>query len=72
MNQMLKNPDVKNANKSKNRLTPVKLESKKQEKNYWPRRRDRAGKAPTSDAEKPRPTYLTLRKNLFKKYLLDS
>ena len=26
---MLKKPDVKNANKSKNRLTPAKLESKK-------------------------------------------
>ena len=30
--QMLKNSDVKNVNKSKNRLTPVKLESKKQDK----------------------------------------
>ena len=29
---MLKNPDVKNANKSKYRLTPVKLQSKKQDK----------------------------------------
>ena len=28
--QMLKNPDVKNVNKSKNRLTSAKLESKKQ------------------------------------------
>ena len=27
--EMLKNPDVKNVNKSKNRLTPSKLESKK-------------------------------------------
>ena len=29
---MLKNPDVKNVNKIKNRLAPVKLESKKQDK----------------------------------------
>ena len=32
MNQLLKNPDLKNANKSKNRLTPKKFESKKQDK----------------------------------------
>ena len=30
--QMLKNPDMKNVNKRKNSLTPVKLESKKQDK----------------------------------------
>ena len=29
---MLKNPDVKNVNKNKNTLTPLKLESKKQDK----------------------------------------
>ena len=31
-NEMLKNPEVKNVNKSKNRLTPAKLDSKKQDK----------------------------------------
>ena len=32
MNQMLKNPDVKNVNKRKNSLTLAKFESKKQDK----------------------------------------
>ena len=32
MNEMLRISDVKNVNKRKNRLTPVKLESKKQDK----------------------------------------
>ena len=53
--QMLKNPVVKNVNKSKNRLTPVKLESKKLDKKYWPLGWDRAGTSPTSVKEQPRP-----------------
>ena len=54
---MLKNPDVKNVNKSKNRLTSVKLGSKKQDKKALASREDSGGKFPSDIRMKPRPIY---------------
>ena len=55
--QMLKNPDVKNANKSKTRLTLVKLERKKQDKKVVSKQESSGGKFPSNDRKKPRPVY---------------
>ena len=46
---------VKNVNKRKNRLTPAKLESKKQDKKLLASREGLVGKPPSSVRKKPRP-----------------
>ena len=55
---MLRILDVKNINKRKNRLTPVKLGSKKQHKKFLASREGSGGKSPSNDRKKPRPTYI--------------
>ena len=54
---MLKNPDVKNVNKSKNRFTPAKLESKKQDKKPLTPRKGSGGASPSNIKKKPRPFF---------------
>ena len=56
--QMLRILEVKNVNKSKDRLTPVKLESKKQDKKVLVSREGSRGKFPSTVRKKPRPTYI--------------
>ena len=55
MDQIFKIFHVKNVNKRKNRLTPVKLESKKQHKKVLASREGSNGKCPSTDRKKPRP-----------------
>ena len=45
---------VKNVNKRKNRLAPVKLKSKKQDKKVMDSRKGSGGKSPSNDWKKPR------------------
>ena len=52
--QMLKTPDVKNVNKRKNRLTPVKLESKNQHKKAFASPEGSGRKIPSNVKKKPR------------------
>ena len=52
---MLRNPDVKNANKSKNRFTLTKLESKKRDKKVLALREGLGGQFPSNVRKKPRP-----------------
>ena len=66
---MLRILDVKNVNKRKHRLTPVKLESKKQDKKVVARLEGSGGKFQSNDTKKPLTKYnlpITLQ------YLLDS
>ena len=56
--QMLRISDVKNVNKRKNRLAPVKLESKKQHKKVLPSQAGSGGNSPSNDEKKPRPINL--------------
>ena len=48
---------MKNVNKRKNRLAPVKLGSKKQDKKVLASWEGSGGEPPSSDREVPRPTY---------------
>ena len=59
---MLRISHVKNVNKMKNRLTPIKLESKKQDKNVFASREGSSGKSPSNDSKKPRLTFYELKK----------
>ena len=54
--QKLRISHVKNVNKRKNRLPPVKLESKKQDKKVMAEREGLGGKFPSIYRKKPRPT----------------
>ena len=56
--QIFKISHVKNVNKRKNRLTPLKLERKKQDKKVLASREGSGGKFPSNDRMKPRPTYI--------------
>ena len=58
--QIFKISRVKNVNKSKNRLTPVKVEGEKHDKKVFASREGSDEKAPSSDKKKPRLAYLTL------------
>ena len=53
--QKSKISNQKNVNKSKNRLTPTKLESKKQDKKVLASREGSGGQFPTNVKKKPRP-----------------
>ena len=55
---MLKKPDLKNVNKSKNGLTPAKLESKKQDKKIMDSREGPERANPSSVKKMPCPTYI--------------
>ena len=57
INQMLKISVHKNVNKSKNHCSPVKLESKKQDKKIMDSREGTGGAIPSIFQEEPRPIY---------------
>ena len=61
--QKSKNPYHKNANKIQNRLTPLKLESDKQDQKVLVSREGSGGKSPLNDRKRPRPTYITVFKS---------
>ena len=59
---MLKNPDVKNLNKSKNRPTPAKIETKKQDKKLLASR-VRSGRNVSNERQGRATSHLSKREN---------
>ena len=57
---------VKNVNKRKYRLTPVKLESKKQDKKVTAKREGLGGKFPSNYRKKPRSLIISIRQHMMK------
>ena len=57
--QIFKISRVKNVNKRKNRLTPVRLESEKQDKKVLASWEGSRRKFPSNNRKKPCPTYIT-------------